>query len=174
MKPEHAYRALKKLIKSLGPRTGRDDTIPDVFVLFDEAHALTELKTHSNRTYFIELRSVLHDLGDFSLFAFFLSTTSKISQFAMPKDIDQSHRVGQDPFGTSLLFTGGVQSMTAVISETLEASTPWLSRSYFAQTATLIVYNFQLISSALFCRSAWPSTSTVQHMLPAARPVITI
>jgi len=105
VKPEHAYRALKKLIKSLGPRTGRDDTIPDVFVLFDEAHALTELKTHSNRTYFIELRSVLHDLGDFSLFAFFLSTTSKISQFAMPKDIDQSHRVGQGVLKPSLPFS---------------------------------------------------------------------
>ena len=107
MKPEHAYRALKKLIKSLGPRTGRDDTIPDVFVLFDEAHALTELKTHSNRTYFVELRSVLHDLpvGDFSLFAFFLSTTSKISQFAMPKDIDQSHRVGQGALKPSLPFS---------------------------------------------------------------------
>src|SRR6266702_1707047 len=107
VEPEHAQGAVENLTNSLGPRTGRDDTFPDVFVLFDEAHALTELKTHSNRTYFVELRSVLHDLpvGDFSLFAFFLSTTSKISQFAMPKDIDQSHRVGQGGLKPSLPFS---------------------------------------------------------------------
>jgi hypothetical protein len=84
--------ALNKLIVCLGARQRTDtdmDRLPFVFIVFDEAHSLTELRTSSNRTPFLELRSALKNVRSIRLFAFFLSTLSKISQFAVPIGIDR-------------------------------------------------------------------------------------
>jgi hypothetical protein len=77
-----------------------NNEFPAIFVAFDEAHTLTEHKTSDNQTPFIELRSALKDVDDAgesnSFFSFFLSTTSSISKFAMPKDMDNSARMIED------------------------------------------------------------------------------
>ncbi|KAH8998885.1 hypothetical protein EDB86DRAFT_781144 [Lactarius hatsudake] len=76
-------------------RKKANDKFPGVFIAFDEAHSLAqpiEPKVESNdnnRTFFVELRSALQALLDTSSFVFFLST-SKISQFVMPGEIDPS------------------------------------------------------------------------------------
>lgn len=86
--------ALDDLIKCLGaPQQTDTHMLPTVFVVFDEAHTLTNLRTDGNRTPFTELRSALKDVGSNRFFAFFLSTTSKISQFVVPKQIDGSDRM---------------------------------------------------------------------------------
>ncbi|KAH8997240.1 hypothetical protein EDB92DRAFT_1395872 [Lactarius akahatsu] len=104
--PQLVQGALDELIECLGPRqTGGNAKFPDVFAVFDGAAALTEVRTSSNRSYFIELCSVLHDLGNVSFFAFFLSTTSTISQFAMPKGINNSHKVELRKLKSSLPFS---------------------------------------------------------------------
>ncbi|KAH9081594.1 hypothetical protein EDB83DRAFT_2283085 [Lactarius deliciosus] len=105
--PQQVRGALNQLIGCLGPvsQTGGIDKFPDVFIVFDEADALMELKTVSNRSYFIELRSVLHDLGQVSFFAFFLSTTSTISRFMMPRVVDRSSRMVLEELEPSLPFS---------------------------------------------------------------------
>ena len=89
-------KALDELITSLGvPPTGTK--FPAIFVVFDEAHTLTVYQTRANRTPFIELCSALKDVDavgkGYSFFSFFLSTMSRISKFAMPKDVDDSARM---------------------------------------------------------------------------------
>ncbi|KAH9175272.1 hypothetical protein EDB89DRAFT_349519 [Lactarius sanguifluus] len=80
-------------------KANANDIPPGVFIAFDEAHSLAqpiEPKVESNdnnRTFFVELRSALQVLINTSSFVFFLSTTSKISQFAMPGGIDPSARM---------------------------------------------------------------------------------
>ncbi|KAH9178630.1 hypothetical protein EDB89DRAFT_2239238, partial [Lactarius sanguifluus] len=80
--------ALEALRTSLGPPTDYSPA-PDVFIAFDEVHSLTE--PDASRTCFIDLQSALHKLKNVSFFSFFVSTTSKISQFAIPGDMDPSN-----------------------------------------------------------------------------------
>jgi hypothetical protein len=103
----NVWHALETLINHLGPRPqsgpGTDD-LPDVFVVFDEVHSLMVLKNlGAKRTCFIELCSVLNRLKNFPLFSFFLSTSGKILQSTLPKDIDPSNMV--QPEKLSLPFS---------------------------------------------------------------------
>ncbi|KAI9436768.1 hypothetical protein BJY52DRAFT_1097803, partial [Lactarius psammicola] len=81
--------------------------LPDVFVVFDEAHPLTMpfkpegMRNHSN---FVELRRALRVLSDASLFTFFLSTTGKISQFSPPRGRDASNRMNDGELTTPTPF----------------------------------------------------------------------
>lgn len=79
--PSYTQGALNSLIICLGPKsTGTGaEILPDVFLVFDAAHSLTELKIRGNRTPFLNLRLALKDVKSYSFFSFFLSTTSKIS-----------------------------------------------------------------------------------------------
>ncbi len=87
---------LTSLIRCLGSRSHATmNNLPHVFVVFDEAHTLTERRTQESGTFFTELRSAVKTAGTNDFFSFFLSTTSKISQFAVPKDMDQSLRMAE-------------------------------------------------------------------------------
>ncbi|KAH9035048.1 hypothetical protein EDB84DRAFT_1269650, partial [Lactarius hengduanensis] len=102
---EDVGKALNALRTSLGSQTRRSK-VPDVFVAFDEAQSLGELKMPgTNRTYFIHLRSALRELSDFSFFSFFLSTTSKIAHFVIPRDMDPSSRIFEEGLNPSLPFS---------------------------------------------------------------------
>ena len=88
--------------------------LPDVFIVFDEAHPLTTpFEDKGTQNHFVELRRALRVFTKMSLFTFFLSTTRKISQFTPPRDRDASHHMndGQlktpDPF----IFLGFDQLM---------------------------------------------------------------
>jgi hypothetical protein len=84
------------------------DKLPGVFIAFDEAQSLAKpikAKGDPSRTYFIELRSALQVLDATASFVFFLSTTSKISQFAMPADIANSERLVWKNLRTPLPFS---------------------------------------------------------------------
>ncbi|KAH9042332.1 hypothetical protein EDB84DRAFT_1472869 [Lactarius hengduanensis] len=91
-------------------KANANDILPGVFIAFDEAHSLAqpiEPKVESNdnnRTFFIELRSALQALLDTSSFVFFLST-NKISQFAMPGEIDPSTRMHDKILRSPLPFS---------------------------------------------------------------------
>ncbi|KAH8990142.1 hypothetical protein EDB86DRAFT_3104146 [Lactarius hatsudake] len=95
-------KALEVLTTSLGPRTNHSDA-PDVFVAFDEAHSLTEPDT--SRTHFVDLQSALHKLTNSSFFSFFVSTTSKISQFTIPRDMDHSNGTHEEELIPPLSFS---------------------------------------------------------------------
>jgi hypothetical protein len=93
---EQVKGALKNLISHIGDRTPRAAKFPQVFIAFDEAHPLADLESIERRTYFTELRSVIQDVGSNSYFCFFLSTTSKVSRFAMLRDIAGSAGMEND------------------------------------------------------------------------------
>ncbi|KAH8992520.1 hypothetical protein EDB92DRAFT_1858291 [Lactarius akahatsu] len=95
-------KALEVLITDLGPQTNHSEA-PDVFVAFDEAHSLTEPDT--SRTHFVDLQSALHKLTNSSFFSFFVSTTSKISQFTIPRDMDPSNGTHEVEFMPPLSFS---------------------------------------------------------------------
>ncbi|KAI9452569.1 hypothetical protein BJY52DRAFT_1190234 [Lactarius psammicola] len=86
-KADDTRAALKNLIKcpSTSSRTGKIDKFPDVFIIFDEAHPLTELLIGLISPNFARLFQNL--------------------AFAVPKDIDQPHRMGHGPFEPSLPFS---------------------------------------------------------------------
>ncbi|KAH9037252.1 hypothetical protein EDB85DRAFT_2287937 [Lactarius pseudohatsudake] len=92
-------------------KANANDILPGVFIAFDEAHSLaqpiepTVESNDNNRTFFIELRSALQALLDTSSFVFFLTTTSKISQFAMPGEIDPSARMHDKILRSPLPFS---------------------------------------------------------------------
>jgi hypothetical protein len=71
-----------------------EDDYPLVILAFDEAHTLTnrEETGYAAWSNFSVLRHVFRALHRFPLFALFLSTTSKISQFTSP-DEDTSKRI---------------------------------------------------------------------------------
>ncbi|KAH9175259.1 hypothetical protein EDB89DRAFT_2092796 [Lactarius sanguifluus] len=94
--------ALDVLIASLGPWTDHSEA-PDVFVAFDEAHSLMEPDT--SRTHFVDLQSALHVLKNFSFFSFFVSTTSKISRFTIPRDVDPSDGMHEEELIPPLSFS---------------------------------------------------------------------
>ena len=96
--------ALNALLSCLGDNSKKDNH-PGVFIAFNEAQSLAQpIESKGHRTFFIELRRALQALLDTSSFMFFLSTASKISQFAMPKDIDGSARMYNDTLRTPLPF----------------------------------------------------------------------
>ncbi|KAH9046307.1 hypothetical protein EDB84DRAFT_1265284, partial [Lactarius hengduanensis] len=76
---------------------------PSVFIAFDEAHSLTEPDT--SRTHFVDLQSALHKLKNFSFFSFFVSTTSKISRFTIPRDMDPSDGMREEGLIPPLSFS---------------------------------------------------------------------
>jgi hypothetical protein len=117
IKPETAshddvVQALTSLLNCLsGTKTGfhkEKDVGPDVFIAFDEVYTLAQPidPNHDpDRTLFIEIRSALQALTNTSAFVFFLSTTTKISQFAMPGDISKSHQLESNKLRTPLPFS---------------------------------------------------------------------
>ncbi len=101
-------RALNKLLTRLdgGTQVGpNNDGVPGVFIAFDEAQSLTEpLESHTNQTPLVELCRALQTLQGTSSFSFFLSTTSKVSQFTMLGDIP-SLRMNEQEFRRTLPFS---------------------------------------------------------------------
>ena len=86
----------------------QNEKLPGVFIAFDKAHSLTQPidpDRDPSWTYFIKLRSALQALDYASSFVFFLSTTSKISNFVMPGDIAVSTRIVQKDLRTPLPFS---------------------------------------------------------------------
>jgi len=97
--PDYPATSCRKLIESLkarkqhlssSPVSGEtEDDYPLVILAFDEAHTLTnrEETGYARWSNLSVLRHVLCALHRFPLFALFLSTTSKISQFTSPGDL---------------------------------------------------------------------------------------
>jgi hypothetical protein len=95
--------ALTTLLSYLGSGPGEH---PGVFIAFDEAQSLMQcIEPKSSRTFFVEVCRALQALRDTSSFVFFLSTTSKISQFAMPGEVDKSARMACKILRTPLPFS---------------------------------------------------------------------
>ncbi|KAI9429189.1 hypothetical protein H4582DRAFT_2153637 [Lactarius indigo] len=82
--------------------TGPKSDCVDVFITFDEAHTLADsfddTRTHESR--FVVLHRILHSLSSDPLFSFFLSTTSKITQFGQPRGQDASNRINDGSLAT--------------------------------------------------------------------------
>ena len=68
-------------------------TYVDIFILFDEAHTLTDCYDDHKESRFVVLRWALSALADEPLFSFFLSTTGKVTQFGQPRGHDASDRI---------------------------------------------------------------------------------
>lgn len=92
---EQVKTALQELLHHIDSEATHSPEFPIVFIAFDEAHPLTDLISTGQRTFFTELRSVIQDVQSNAYFCFFLSTTSKISGFSMPRDIARSARMEQ-------------------------------------------------------------------------------
>ncbi len=95
-----------------GPKTNTEETDTEenkirniVFIAFDEAHSLTDLKDGSERSPFLELRWALRKMEKLPCFAFFLSTTGKILDLAPPKYADASMRTNMEGLRPSLPFS---------------------------------------------------------------------
>ena len=87
-----AFEELRNRVKDGSPST--EELLPDVFIVFDEAHPLTvPFKNEGVQSNFVELRRALRIFSDEPLFTFFLSTTGKISQFSPPRGRDASNRM---------------------------------------------------------------------------------
>ena len=85
--------------------SGKEPRLPDVFIVFDEAHPLTVPFIESGtRNPFAELRRALRVLTDSLLFSFFLSTTGKISLFTPPRGHDPSYRMNHGELKTPQPF----------------------------------------------------------------------
>ena len=79
----------RKQHSSSSRKKARQDDYPLVILAFDEAHTLTNREDTGNGTNwsnFSVLRHVFRALYRFPLFAVFLSTTGKISQFTSPSE----------------------------------------------------------------------------------------
>ncbi|KAH9051513.1 hypothetical protein EDB87DRAFT_1541276, partial [Lactarius vividus] len=97
-----AFETLRSRIKD---DTMEEPLLPDVFVVFDEAHPLTTpFESEGTQSHFVELRRALRVFSDVSLFTFFLSTTGKISQFSLPHSRDFSHRMNDGELKTPTPF----------------------------------------------------------------------
>ncbi|KAH9009201.1 hypothetical protein EDB83DRAFT_2234923 [Lactarius deliciosus] len=99
-----AFESLRCLINDVSPSM-EELRLPDVFLVFDEAHPLTRpFESEGMQSHFVELRRALRVLSDESLFTFFLSTTGKISQFSPPRGRDASHRMNDGELKTPTPF----------------------------------------------------------------------
>ncbi|KAH9173206.1 hypothetical protein EDB89DRAFT_2068954 [Lactarius sanguifluus] len=66
----------------------------DIFLAFDEAHTLTDCYDDQEESRFVVLRRALSSILSHSpLFSFFLSTSSKITQFGQSRGHDNSDRI---------------------------------------------------------------------------------
>ncbi|KAI0301711.1 hypothetical protein B0F90DRAFT_1816914 [Multifurca ochricompacta] len=71
-----------------------EDTHVDIYVMFDEAHSLTNpFSEHDSRSPFTELRRTLRVFVKKPIWSFFLSTTGKITQFSQSRSADPSNRI---------------------------------------------------------------------------------
>jgi hypothetical protein len=86
-----AFRLLQDQVNGKWSSKG---SLPDIFIVFDEAHPLTTpFEDKGTWSHFVQLRRALRVFTEMSLFTFFLSTTGKISQFTPPRDRDASYRM---------------------------------------------------------------------------------
>ena len=103
---EMIVKALKKLREALN--TGdpdlsvhrivaneSDSKYVDVFLAFDEAHTLSDSFDLKGQSRFVVLRRKLSLLASNPLFAFFLSTTGKITSFDRPRGQEASNRLNE-------------------------------------------------------------------------------
>jgi hypothetical protein len=72
----------------------------DVFIAFDEAHALSKAINNANESCFVVLCQVLSSISSCPLYTFFLSTTGSITQFAHPRQQDPSSRISSGVLST--------------------------------------------------------------------------
>ncbi|PCH44741.1 hypothetical protein WOLCODRAFT_145141 [Wolfiporia cocos MD-104 SS10] len=84
--------------QGLRPAEATPNRSPQVVVVFDESHTLTEVEQHSKtgdmgRTNFSQLQRVLRRLNQAPLFSLFLSTLGDIMQFSPSRDQDKSGRI---------------------------------------------------------------------------------
>ncbi|KAH9063738.1 hypothetical protein EDB83DRAFT_801916 [Lactarius deliciosus] len=99
-----AFESLRRRINDDSPSM-EELRLPDVFLVFDEAHSLTRpFESEGMRSHFVELCQVLGVLSDVSLFTFFVSTTGKISQISPPRGRDASHRMNDGKLKTPTPF----------------------------------------------------------------------
>jgi len=88
-----------------GCSSREEPALPDVYIMFDEAHPLTDpFNPNQKGSHFFELRRALRVFSGESLFTFFLSTTGKISQFNPPRDRDPSNRMNHGELETPRPF----------------------------------------------------------------------
>ncbi|KAI0301698.1 hypothetical protein B0F90DRAFT_1667815 [Multifurca ochricompacta] len=90
-----AFDNLKNVVNDPSPRDLRpEDTHVDIYVMFDEAHSLTNpFSEHDSRSPFTELRRTLRVFAKKPIWTFFLSTTGKITQFSQPRSADPSNHI---------------------------------------------------------------------------------
>lgn len=99
------FEELRDRVNGKSSSTGQEPALPDVFIVFDEAHPLTmPFDSNEKGSHFVELRRALRVFTEASLFSFFLSTTGKISQFTPPRDRDPSHRMNDGKLKTPRPF----------------------------------------------------------------------
>lgn len=81
--------------------TKEEPALPDIFIVFDEAHLLTvPFSSEGLQSHFVELRRAIRVFSEASLFTFFLSTTGKISQFTPARGRDHSYRMNDGQLKT--------------------------------------------------------------------------
>ncbi len=82
----------------------------DVFIMFDEAHTLTDCYDEHRESCFVMLRWTLSVLSSLKLllFSFFLSTTGKVTQFSQPHGHDNSDCINDGYLATPhpFIFVG--------------------------------------------------------------------
>lgn len=87
----------ESLISRWKYRQSKTQKEPVVYLAFDEAHFLTTPDEQAAgpkvASPFSHLRKILRSFRDLPLFAMFLSTTGKITQFNTPKEDDDSTRL---------------------------------------------------------------------------------
>ncbi|KAG6842777.1 hypothetical protein H0H87_010518, partial [Tephrocybe sp. NHM501043] len=94
---------MRRVLSALDSLTGKLDQlqssndskdVPTLFLSFDECHSLLEPLDNSRGTsLYVELRRVLADLKQSSVFAFFLSTTGRISEYTPSHAVDTNDRI---------------------------------------------------------------------------------
>ena len=99
--------AFQKLQKQLNDSSNGGTAFPDIFIVFDEAHPLTEPfdpSSSSSSSNFAELWRALRLFSKMPLFTFFLFTTGKISLLNPPRGRDPSNRVNHGKLKTPCPF----------------------------------------------------------------------
>ncbi|KZV65247.1 hypothetical protein PENSPDRAFT_614293 [Peniophora sp. CONT] len=107
-----AVRALKEMcstVEKTRPLKTPPCEEPFIILAFDEAHTLTQSGSDSDgvtgaSSPFTHLRRALRTVGS-GVFAVFLSTTGKITQFTSPRELDPSNRVSSGAYNLVPPFT---------------------------------------------------------------------
>ena len=71
---------------------------PSLYLVFDEAHTLTDVQEDTNKTHYTELRRALQALKSVGVLTVFMSTTGAISQLASSTRLDPSVRLQRNDF----------------------------------------------------------------------------